>query len=86
MALRQYPAKTIEISKESGAKVNTAMTAIAWGVLAVGVLLCLMTISDFRDTNLGLMVGIGFLIASVQIFTIGTMIRWVHNRKVDEKE
>ncbi|WJH36076.1 hypothetical protein N6H14_09415 [Paenibacillus sp. CC-CFT747] len=56
------------------------------GVLAVGVLLCLMTISDFRDTNLGLMVGIGFLIASVQIFTIGTMIRWVHNRKVDEKE
>jgi hypothetical protein len=50
------------------------MNIIAWFVLGAGVLLCLLNLSDFTDRNLGLMVGIGFLIASVQIYVIGTAV------------
>ena len=61
-----------------------AMTAIAWGVLAIGVLLCLVNLSHLGDQNVGLMVGIGFLIGSVHIYVIGTAIGLVHARLQQE--
>lgn len=61
------------------------MTAIAWGVLGIGVLLCLINLSHFSDQNVGLMVGIGFLIGSVHIYVIGTAIGLVHARRNEEK-
>ncbi|MDQ0063872.1 hypothetical protein [Paenibacillus harenae] len=57
-----------------------AMTAIAWGILGIGFLLCLVNLSHFSDQNVGLMVGIGFLIGSVHIYVIGTAIGLVHAR------
>ncbi|MNW16693.1 hypothetical protein D3C71_2156270 [compost metagenome] len=62
------------------------MTAIAWVVLGIGVLLCLMNLSHFSDKNIGLMVGIGFLIGSVHIYVIGTAIGLVHARLNHEQE
>ncbi|NIK79865.1 hypothetical protein FHS15_005032 [Paenibacillus castaneae] len=61
------------------------MTAIAWGVLGIGVLLCLINLSHFSDKNVGLMVGIGFLIGSVHIYVIGTAIGLVHARRNEEQ-
>ncbi|WP_141503591.1 hypothetical protein [Paenibacillus luteus] len=62
-----------------------AMTAIAWVVLAIGVLLSLVNLSHFSDQNVGLMVGIGFLIGSVHIYVIGTAIGLVHARRVQDQ-
>ncbi len=61
-----------------------AMKAMAWGALLIGLVLSLMNIGNFSDSNLMLMVGIGFLVGSVQIFTIGTAIHLVHKRKMGE--
>jgi len=41
----------------------------------------LVKVSDFSDRNLGLMVGIGFLVGSVQIYMIGAAIRLFHHNK-----
>ncbi|MFC4303568.1 hypothetical protein [Cohnella boryungensis] len=42
-------------------------------VIAVGVVCCLMNLAQFNDRNLGLMVGIGFLIGGVQIMMFGVI-------------
>lgn len=67
-------------SKSDVKRLVNVMTVIAWGVLAIGVLLCLINLSHFSDKNIGLMVGIGFLIGSVHIYVIGTAIGLVHSR------
>ncbi|GAB2670117.1 hypothetical protein ACFQWB_04365 [Paenibacillus thermoaerophilus] len=56
------------------------MTAMAWGVLAIGLVLCLFNLGHFSDRNVGLMVGLGFLVGSVHIYVIGTAIGLVHAR------
>ncbi|MNF04990.1 hypothetical protein D3C80_2046220 [compost metagenome] len=45
-----------------------------------------MNLSHFSDKNIGLMVGIGFLIGSVHIYVIGTAIGLVHARLNHEQE
>ncbi|MBD2871613.1 hypothetical protein [Paenibacillus arenilitoris] len=77
--------KTATISQTGPTKSDVkrlvkAMTAIAWAVLIVGVVLCVANLSHFSDQNVGLMVGIGFLIGSVHIYVIGTAIGLVHAR------
>ncbi|OBR67826.1 hypothetical protein A7K91_08870 [Paenibacillus oryzae] len=62
------------------------MTAVAWFILGIGVLLSLINLSHFSDQNTGLMVGIGFLIGSVHIYVIGTAIGLVHARMVQHAE
>ncbi|WP_239615753.1 hypothetical protein [Cohnella mopanensis] len=46
---------------------------VAMIVLGVGVLCCLMNLAQFNDRNLGLMVGIGFLIGGSQIMLFGVI-------------
>jgi len=46
---------------------------VAMVVIAVGIVCCLMNIAQFNDRNLGLMVGIGFLIGGVQIMLFGVI-------------
>lgn len=75
--------KTANISqlgptKSDVKRLVNVMTIIAWGVLSIGVILCLINMSHFSDKNIGLMVGIGFLIGSVHIYVIGTAIGLVH--------
>ncbi|QNK57525.1 hypothetical protein [Paenibacillus sp. PAMC21692] len=65
-------------TKSDVKRLVNVMTLIAWGVLSIGVLLCLINLSHFSDKNIGLMVGIGFLIGSVHIYVIGTAIGLVH--------
>lgn len=67
-------------TKSDVKRLVNVMTIIAWGVLAIGFLLCLINLSHFSDKNVGLMVGIGFLIGSVHIYVIGTAIGLVHAR------
>lgn len=74
-----------EPAKE-GARLAVFMTAAAWVSLAIGLLTCLFEVSDFSDRNLGLMVGIGFLVGSVQIYMIGAAIRLFHHNKAKESE
>jgi len=46
---------------------------IAMVVIVVGIVCCLMNIAQFNDRNLGLMVGIGFLIGGAQIMLFGVL-------------
>ncbi|WP_256759231.1 hypothetical protein [Cohnella sp. WQ 127256] len=46
---------------------------VAMVVIAVGVLCCVMNLTQFNDRNLGLMVGIGFLIGGFQIMLFGVI-------------
>ncbi|RJX37410.1 hypothetical protein D3P09_23990 [Paenibacillus pinisoli] len=67
-------------TKSDVKRLVNVMTAMAWGVLGIGFLLCLINLSHFSDKNIGLMVGIGFLVGSVHIYVIGTAIGLVHAR------
>ncbi|MFD0713610.1 hypothetical protein [Paenibacillus sp. GCM10027626] len=58
------------------------MNVIAWICLAVGVVMCAFNLSYFSDANLPLMLGIGFMIGSVFIYTIATAINMVETRKL----
>jgi hypothetical protein len=42
-------------------------------VIGVGIVCCIMNIAQFNDRNLGLMVGIGFLIGGCQIMLFGVI-------------
>lgn len=57
------------------------ITRIAWVILAVGVILCLVRISDFNDRNIYLMVGIGCIVASIIIWCIGGFLYAVSTKK-----
>ena len=46
---------------------------VAMIVISVGVLCCVMNIAQFNDRNLGLMVGMGFLIGGSQIMLFGVI-------------
>jgi len=63
-----------------------AMTFMAWAVLIIGTVLCLFNLSHFSDKNVGLMVGLGFLVGSVHIYVIRTAIDLVHTKMYQTKE
>lgn len=46
---------------------------VAMVVLGVGVVCCLLNITQFNDRNLGLMVGLGFLVGGSQIMLFGVI-------------
>ncbi|MDF2714260.1 MAG: hypothetical protein K0R28_1185 [Paenibacillus sp.] len=81
--------KQLALKQESvkdGNRLASFMTVAAWIALAIGLLTCLFEVSDFSDRNLGLMVGIGFLVGSVQIYMIGAAIRLFHHNKAKQSE
>ncbi|WP_276353406.1 hypothetical protein [Cohnella caldifontis] len=47
-------------------------------VVALGIVFCLANLAEFNDGNLGLMVGIGFLIGGLQILLFGTIVPLMH--------
>lgn len=61
-------------------------TYMAWTALIIGTVLSLFNIGYFSDKNVGLMIGIGFLIGSVHIYVIGTAISLVHARTRQEEQ
>ncbi|WP_245585922.1 hypothetical protein [Paenibacillus pinihumi] len=62
------------------------MTVMAWLTLGIGVILCLLNLHHFSDKNLHLMIGIGCLVGSVQIYVIRTAIHLVNNRSSSMKK
>ncbi|MGO4349520.1 hypothetical protein AB4Z45_28960 [Paenibacillus sp. MCAF9] len=85
MTTKTATISNIQPSKSDVKRLVKAMTAISWIVLSIGVLLSLINLSHFSDKNVGLMVGIGFLIGSVHIYVIGTAIGLVHARLNQEQ-
>ncbi|GGD58577.1 hypothetical protein [Paenibacillus nasutitermitis] len=66
---------------QEGKSLFLAMHIASWVALCAGVVLCLVNISHFSDSNMLLMLGIGFLVGSVFTYTIGTAMNLVHKRK-----
>lgn len=85
MTTKTATISNIQPTKSDVKRLVKAMTAISWIVLSIGVLLSLINLSHFSDKNVGLMVGIGFLIGSVHIYVIGTAIGLVHARLNQEQ-
>ncbi|MFC5403527.1 hypothetical protein [Cohnella soli] len=46
---------------------------VAMVVIAAGIICCVLNLSQFNDRNLGLMVGIGFLVGGSQILLFGVI-------------
>jgi hypothetical protein len=59
---------------------------IAAGIILMGIVCCLVNIAKFNDDNLGLMVGIGFLVGGSQIMLFGAMapLMQKHREKADD--
>ncbi|WP_248924113.1 hypothetical protein [Paenibacillus hamazuiensis] len=73
-------------TEREGKSLFSAMKIGAWAALCIGVALCLVNINDFSDHNASLMSGIGFMVGSVFIYTIGTAIDLVHKRNAGSSE
>ncbi|BBH24666.1 hypothetical protein Back11_60110 [Paenibacillus baekrokdamisoli] len=68
----------------NGKRIQTAVDEVRWTsilqkigcVLAViGMVITLYFCREFKDTNLGLMIGIGFIIGGSQVAVTGTLVR-----------
>lgn len=83
-------ASPVKITKNDGSSVQeagklfNAMHVLAWITLAIGLVLSLWNIRYFSDSNLTLMLGIGFLVGSVQIYVIGTAMQLFHQRQTKD--
>lgn len=71
--------------RQEGKRVFSLMHLFAWSTLAIGLVLCLWNVNHFSDANMTLMLGIGFLVGSVFIYTIGTAINLVEQRKSEQE-
>ncbi|AWB43589.1 hypothetical protein DCC85_04685 [Paenibacillus sp. CAA11] len=72
MAAKVYPFKDKKGERDrNGHWFATVLTIASWIVLIVGIILCLVRLSDFNDDNMYLMGGIGCIVASVFIYCIG---------------
>lgn len=61
----------------------------AWTTVGIGLMLCILFINPFRDTNMMLMAGMGFLVASPVLFLVEAMFRVTENygaKNRDENE
>ncbi|WP_308635269.1 hypothetical protein [Paenibacillus silvisoli] len=74
-----------EKTEREGNSLFAAMRIAAWLALIIGAILCLTNYRDFSDHNKSLMTGIGFMVGSVFIYTIGTAINLVHKRKTESE-
>jgi hypothetical protein len=86
MTTKQASVSHTTPGESSVRRLVTLMTWMAWVILGIGVLLCLVNLYEFNDRNLGLMVGIGFLVGSVHIYFIGTAMGLVHERHQSKQE
>ncbi len=83
--------KTAVLAEGTGNERNVGrlvalMTATAWVLLGIGLLLSLLNLHDFSDRNTSLMVGVGFMVGSVHIYVIRTAIHLVHSRAKTEDD
>jgi len=56
-------------------KAAETLTWIAWGAIIFGIILFIPNVSDFRSSNLPLMVSFGCLIAGVNILLFSAVFR-----------
>ncbi|MFD0697017.1 hypothetical protein ACFQZT_23385 [Paenibacillus sp. GCM10027628] len=85
MATRTVSTSSTDRSERDVMPLVKMMTAAAWTLLGIGLILSLFSINHFSDRNISLMVGIGFMVGSVFIYVIRTAIHLVHSR-INAKE
>ncbi|MBB6734455.1 hypothetical protein [Cohnella zeiphila] len=71
--------------EREGKSLFLVMQIAAWGGFCAGVILCLLRLGNFSDSNGYLMAGIGFLVGSVFVYMIGTAMNLVHKRKSESE-
>ncbi|SDW76270.1 hypothetical protein [Paenibacillus sp. CF384] len=74
-----------EQTEREGNALFLTMKITAWVAFIIGVVLCLSNYENFSDSNSSLMTGIGCLVGSVFIYTIGTAISLVQKRKAESE-
>ncbi|CAM4424768.1 hypothetical protein [Paenibacillus tarimensis] len=81
MTTRTVSANGRERNGQEVRRLFSFMNVMAWAALLIGVGMSLWNVTHFSDQNLSLMLGIGFMVGSVFIYTIGTAIHLVHKRR-----
>ncbi|QJC51181.1 hypothetical protein HGI30_06115 [Paenibacillus albicereus] len=72
--------KPVQQTKNAVDRLFQFMNLMAWTCLLIGVVTSLWNITHFSDTNMTLMVGIGFLIGSVFIYTSGAALHLLSHK------
>ncbi|SEN99266.1 hypothetical protein [Paenibacillus sp. OV219] len=52
---------------------TSLMPRIGFGLMLLGIILSACFAHDFKDTNLGLMIGFGFIIGGIQVLLLGSL-------------
>jgi hypothetical protein len=76
---------TVTRSEREMKRMFAFMKGAAWTALVVGVAMCLWDVGHFSDENITLMAGIGFMVGSVFIYTIGTAMYLVEKRRSEQQ-
>ncbi|MFB5678655.1 hypothetical protein ACE3NQ_29325 [Paenibacillus terreus] len=84
MAYKTQPIDKVETKDKRMKRSVATMTFFFWVALIIGVITIVVNLSFFSDRNLGLMVGIGFVVGSIFIYFIGKYMGAV--RKKEDQE
>jgi peptidoglycan/LPS O-acetylase OafA/YrhL len=79
MANNVYPFKKRDPVENNGIRAAEMLRILAWLAIVIGSILFILNVSDFSGNNLWLMVAIGFLIAGMNIFVLGTIFKLLHS-------
>ncbi|TJY41847.1 hypothetical protein E5161_11635 [Cohnella pontilimi] len=55
-------------------------------VVALGAVFCMLNLAEFNDRNLGLMIGIGFLVGGIQILVFGAIAPLMQKRQEESAD
>jgi hypothetical protein len=62
-------------------RMSRSLKIVAFVAIVLGILSCLLYISDFNDRNLGLMIGMGLLVGGLQILVFGAIAPLMQQRE-----
>jgi vacuolar-type H+-ATPase subunit I/STV1 len=62
-------------------RMSSSLKIVAFVAIVLGILSCLLYISDFNDRNLGLMIGMGLLVGGLQILVFGAIAPLMQQRE-----
>ncbi|MFC4812578.1 hypothetical protein [Paenibacillus sp. GCM10023250] len=65
---------------------TSLMPRIGFGLMLIGIIMSACFVHDFKDTNLGLMIGFGFIIGGIQVLLLGSLFHALQPKFAKEQQ
>ncbi|MDP4098033.1 hypothetical protein OIN60_14835 [Paenibacillus sp. P96] len=85
MSYKTQPINKVETKDKRMKQSVSVMTSFFWVALIIGLVTIIVNLSFFSDRNLGLMIGIGFVVGSIFIYFLGKYMGAVRKREEQEE-